>query len=1099
MKTHLPAGLRKALIAAMVAVSSAAYNAQSATTYIEDTTEPAIDTTVNASFDKEIVIGRNVVVTTTQGGVQTNGMTIGEYATLNSHGTISSSTYDLPPMSLPGYVRLQTGARLTVENGSLVASSGFNAADQTFVTLKNGSIEAHGITMGDDSTAVVNGHVTSSAGLTATDKDIIIGKKAEVTATEGVAGAGMLYLSNGAKLLSGGAVTAAQSVSLTGGTVEAASLTAQESISLQSSARSSITLQGALTAEEGSVVLYGLSDLHSIVKADSVTAKKGVSIDRTDLTAETLIRAGGNIRMQNATLMGNADIISTGEETTVRFVSILDSAVKGASLTAGKGDILIMTTAGVAAPCTVQLTGNLTATESNLTVMDAEVKIGGNVSTAGNMSATGGFLKVGGHIGIGGKLGSSGNTLIAAGGNITIAALADNAALTMTSAKGHVTVLTDSEATLAAADISAKGDITLGDAETGGSEKLTLTEGTTLTSTEGRIILNQNATVSNGTILAADDSIDVATGTTLTMGAESADALVGKLSGAGTINAEADALNLSDDDTAFTGTINMGGDKKLTISDKGVGADATINLAGDATALVVTGAGASLGHVRANDGTAIALSPGSAGGTATASTLTMQNGSALLIDADATSADCITVTKGVTISTPGTVHVNAREFPEDMKGDVTHTVIKLAEGAVNNGVAEDVSFNMEDGRRKLQGKNMSLVTKGDHVDLVISTNYRGTERAKPNQAAVNTTLKKLSAEADHNLGVRADTDADLAHVLDALDNTRSEGETLRVLQSLSAAGNLVVTNMMMDTTRHHLNTLRSHMGTPTCKGTEKSGNIHAAYTGGHDAIGGDEYTDDYTRTHQGALIGTDYSVSCNASVGLALGYENSTGRMDGTRADADTMFADLYTTLKTGAVTHRFSAGVALYDIETKRNVFIAAGGHSYMGSSKGSMDAISWNLGYEISRSMKPGETRTLTPFAAITLAFHQLDTLNEKGQGDASVTTNYDDPVQLDVALGVAYTQRFASFTADSSALTVSAAIHGELSKHRSTADNHFAHGPSWKTRSSERTPVYGELGASVAVPVYKTTSLIGGGTFEFSEDRVSVGGNIGVNVKF
>ena len=713
------------------------------------------------------------------------------------------------------------------------------------------------------------------------------------------------------------------------------------------------------------------------------------------------------------------------------------------------------------------------------------------------------------------------NQLTAAQGDITIDELTNNTGLKVTATDGTVTVTNDSVATLTASDIAAKKDITIG-GDTATPVLLTLTGDTTVTSEEGNVTLDQNVTiddaaieatagkvtfaggsntVKNGATVTAGDTIDVAEGATLNMGADSADALVGKLSGAGSISAQHDDLHLSYDDTAFTGLIDMGNGKTLTISDKGVGADATINLTAGDTALVVTAADASIGHVQANPSTQVSLNPGTADGTATASTLTMQNASTLHIDADATSADCITVTESVSIAQAGTVYVNDQTSLEDIKGDVSHAVIKLADGAVNNGVSEDVRYDMAGGQRILQGKNMSLVNAGDHVDLVISTNYRGTENAKPNQAAVNTTLKELSTMVDHTPGVLAETHSNLAHVLDALDNTRSEAATLDALQSLSAAGNLVVTNMMMDSTRSHLSTLRGHMGAPTCKDTKagaikKGNNAWAAYTGGHDTIDSDKYTGEYSRSHQGAIIGTDHSLSCNASVGIALGYESAKAHQDSTHAEADTVFADVYTTVKQGAFTHRFSAGVALHDIDVKRHTFVSAAGHTYTGNSKGSMDAISWNLGYELSYDVKLSSAGTLTPFAAVDVAIHQMDTLREKGQGDASVITKYDEPVQVDVALGAAYTHSFAS----GAALSASAAIHGELSETQPEADNHFAGvGRKWTTKSAERTPIYGEIGASVAVPVWKTTSVIGGGNFEFSTDRTSVGGHIGVNVKF
>ncbi len=918
-----------------------------------------------------------------------------------------------------------------------------------------------------DSTVTVEGDVTSESTIATTDS--VVKVAGDVAAAETIT-------MEGGKLIAEGAVTAEEEVTATAATLQAQTIEAE---TLVVNDGSKVKVEDTITADidgnGGTITSTGTEGKGLTIVGD--VNSDGVAISTPQ---------GGDI------VIGDVDDPTsglgsiTGDQNTV--------TVKG------DGDISVM--------------GDIMGDENTLKVTgNGGITVNGAISGDNNKITTKGE----GVIVISEIAGTEGTTVTAANGDITIDTFSDTIdQMTVTSKKGGVTVTNNSAATLKESAITAKKDIAIGD-ESGTPNLLTLADGTTVTSAKGNVALMQNVTadasaieategkvtftgasntITNGATVTAGDSIDVAEGATLNMGTDSADALVGKLSGAGSISAQHDNLNLSYDDTAFTGLIDMGNGKKLTISDKGVGADATIKL-NDGADLDVTSTGASLGHVEANPSSDVTINAGTIDDTTTASSLYMGNSSTLNIDASAESADLITVTESLSMSHDRTVHVTAQESLESVEGDVTHTIIKLAEGAVNEGVSEEVKYDLVGGQRALQGKNMNLVNAGDHVDLVISTNFRGTEKTKPNQTAVNGPLKELSAEVPHNPGLLAEMPSDLAHVLDALDNTRSEAATLDALQALSAAGNLVVTNMMMDSSRNHLSTLRSHMGAPVCKDTgKKGGNMWAAYTGGHDAIGGDEYTGDYTRTHQGAIIGTDYSVSCNASVGISLGYEHSIGHQDGTRAEADTMFADLYTTVKTGVLTHRFSAGVALHDIDTKRHAGVLAASHSYTGNSTGSMDALTVNLGYEISADVKLGKASTLTPFASVDVAIHQMDTLNEKGQGDASVITEYDEPVQVDVALGAAYTHTFAS----GAALSAFAAIHGELSENQPEATNRFAGaGRSWTTKSAERKPVYGEIGASVVLPISTSTSLIGGGNFEFSDDRVSVGGNVGLNVKF
>ena len=934
---------------------------------------------------------------------------------------------------------------------------------------------------------------------------------------------------------------AAESVPAPTITVQGSTLTVEGDMTSESTIKTTdsiVKVTGDVTALANGITISG----GKLIAEGTVSAPQQVTVYEATLQAQTIeakrlsVNDGSKVKVEDtitADIHGNGGTItSTGTEgkglTIVGNVKSDGVAIR----TPQGGDIVIGDVTD-----TIPGVGNITGKQNEVTV-----KGDGDISVLGNIAGDENALKVTGNGGItvnGTISGDSttlttkgegdihvnkinnteGTTMTAANGDITIDTLSNlHKQMTVKSTKGGVKVTNDSNATLTESAITAKEDITIGD-DSASSAMMGLTGGTTVTSTKGDITLNQSiaATGENTAITAAKGTvtfagsennylgekatvtaktIELAEDAKLTLVADSADALQGGLSGTGSIYASADNLNRAADfdDSAFNGYIGMSGAHTLTIANTGVGADAVIGL-NEGADLNVTSTGASLGTVHAGNGADVTINAGTIDTTTTASAIVMLGEATLNIDASAESADLITVTEGVMMDAH-TVRVTAQESLESIEGDVRHTIIKLAEGAVNEGVSEEVKYDLVDGQRKLQGKNINLVNAGDHVDLVISTNFRGTENTKPNQEAVNVTLKELSAEVPHNPGVLAEMHSDLAHVLDALDNTRSEGETLRALQSLSAAGNLVVTNMMMDSSRNHLSTLRSHMGEPVCKGTTTGGNMWAAYTGGHDFIGADEYTGDYTRQHQGAIIGTDYSLSCNASMGLSLGYEHSIGHQDSVRAEADTMFADLYTTVKTGALTQRFSAGVALHDIDTKRNASISAAAHTYTGNSTGSMDALTVNLGYEVSYDVKLGSASTLTPFAAIDVAIHQMDTLREKGQGDASVITEYDEPVQVDVALGAAYTYRFAS----GAALSASAAIHGELSEKQPEATNRFAGvGSSWTTKSAERKPIYGEIGAAVVLPVSTTTSLIGGGNFEFSSDRISVGGNVGLNVKF
>lgn len=924
------------------------------------------------------------------------------------------------------------------------------------------------------------GGTTSAVSITAKSGSISLdaGTDNELENAELSAAKNVRLEAEGNNLITGGSVTSTgQSIHLTAGDNNSLANTqvkAQKNISLDAEGDNMLTT-AKLSAENA---IHLTAENNGLKTGTQLMANEGnVSLDAT---------AGDNIVQNQDTVVksmqGNVIMTATGSNTVsdhavvngsrnVRVEGIENKVVGGADVVAGS----TVTIEGT----TNTITGEFSAVRSAGTGVaegkDAVTITGATtVSDKAEIFAETGNLTIDGTVDIkdaGTYVNAAMNDVTLKGTDVTV----ENEAV-VRSNRGDVALSADQNNVLNQAVVSAGKDI----------------------------VLSNTTEVSGNAKLEAKGTIDVTTDSTLHLGAASADALQGKLAGDGTINADKDDLNLSDDDTAFAGTLNMSSGGTLTISAEGVGADATINLT-EGSDLLTTAAGASLGKLNADSGSQIAVQNGTVGGTATATDLNMKDGSQLHIDADAAAADCISVTDSVSIADK-TVYVDHQDTTiAAIDGDVSHTIIQLEEGAENNGVGENVIYDMNGNQRVLQNKNMSLVSTKDGVQLVISDNFRSVEDTTPNQTAVNNTMKALSAAADHSGSTLADSAAKLDNILDALDNTRSTASVKSALQELSAAGNLAVPNMMLDSTHHHLSALRQHMGTPTCTNTEtgsikRGGNIWAAYMGGHDAINGDSHTGDYTRTHQGALLGTDYSVSCNGTVGISLGYESSTGRLDSVRAEADTIFADLYTTLRTGAYTHRFSAGVALSDFDVTRRVGIAAGGHSYTGMSKGSVDGLSVNLGYELSREVKLSEVSTLTPFAAVDVAFHSLDSLSEDGQTDASVTTDYDDFVQTDVALGATYTRSFRAFSAGDATLNLTAALHAELGEKSPTATNRFAGaGNEWKVRSSERTPLFGEIGASVAVPVYRNTTVIGGGNFEFSSDRTAVGGNVGVNVKF
>ncbi|MCQ2371077.1 MAG: autotransporter outer membrane beta-barrel domain-containing protein [Akkermansia sp.] len=593
----------------------------------------------------------------------------------------------------------------------------------------------------------------------------------------------------------------------------------------------------------------------------------------------------------------------------------------------------------------------------------------------------------------------------------------------------------------------------------------------------------------------------------------------GRLAGTGNITANDYGLVLYHDATAFNGVIRMETEEHdieqaLYIACEGVGEDATIYLKeGNALYTYLGGQDAHLGNVVADDGSHIQLAAveEGKGNRATATSLNMTSGATYEVLATtgaktgALVSDRITVSRGIDAH-GAKVAVHTTEGMNTVADGSRFTIVA---GEVVTGFNEDVLYDRvkpiggsSSTLRRLQTRNMHLEHNANGVDLVVSENYKGLNSKNANVNAVREVLIPLDFAADHRPGVLAQSSSNLDHILDALDYTRSGGDAEKGLLSVSAAANLIVPNMMMDSTRHHLSTLRDHMHAPVCSKTvESKGNLWAAYSGGHDYIGGDDNMDKYSHNYNGAIIGGDYVVNCNWAIGLSAGYEGSIARTTGTRADVDTTYIDAYAVGRTGKFIHKFSVGVGIHRSDVTRATNIAAKGHDYHGVSKGKVKSTSVNFGYDVARLYAIDEVSSISPFFAVDLGIQNLKDLNERGQGDASVVTKYKNFTQLDAALGVSYAHTFQAFAQQAGVFSVSLAMHSEFSAHRATANNHFVDTPAdtWKTRSAKRAPFYGELGGNVLVPFSEHFSGTAGMSFEFSTDRTYIGGHAGVNYRF
>ena len=936
------------------------------------------------------------------------------------------------------------------------------------------------------------------------------------------------------------------------GTVLAGDQLAKEDIRIDSS---TLMVMDNQTSQEGSISVQALDDFSLVMVGGSQTAKKHIGIfgskehekPTTVLVGKDQIAGEGNIAINDAQVAVKGKVVALGDGNDGTGIVTLAGATYDVGVSLQAKELNIGT---IDNPSTVTINVDSLDADGETplpTVLDVDKLMvdEGNTLHTGNVKMDAADVTIHGTVEAGVKdtedpdndiaadwkvTGShdisGANAHLMANGDIEIVAAEEGDTIRIAegakvSATGDVTIqgLTAVLAEVDAATVRAAGDITLDNAELKNNHETDIT-------TKGSDIVLKNRVEISDTILNVlppeegdEGVINVAEGADVQLyrGAEIGDSVNvfnGKLAGTGSVTANDDNLTLYHDATAFNGTINLVRDNEqaLNIACEGVGEDAVINLTeGSSLYTIVGGQGAHLGNVVTTDGSHIQLTAVDEGNTASATRLKLTSGTTYDVFATAGAetgalvSDRITVSDGINAN-GAKVAVHTEEAMETIKPGSRFTIVA---GEVVTEFNEDVLYDRvkpiggsSSTLRRLQTRNMHLEHNANGVDLVVSENYKGINSKNANVNAVREIIMPLDAAADHRPGVLAQSFSNLDHILDALDYTRSGGDAEKGLLSVSAAANLIVPNMMMDSTRHHLSTLRDHINAPVCsKSIESKGNVWAAYSGGHDFIGGDDNMDKYSHNYNGAIIGGDYAVNCNWAIGLSAGYEGSIARTTGTRADVDTTYIDAYAVGRTGKFIHKFSVGVGIHRSDVTRATNIAAKGHTYHGVSKGKVKSTSVNFGYDVARLYAINEVSSISPFFAVDLGIQNLKDLNERGQGDASVVTKYKNFTQLDAALGVSYAHTFQAFAQQAGVFSVSLAMHSEFSAHRATADNHFVDTPAdtWKTRSAKRAPLYGELGGNVLVPFSEHFSGTAGMSFEFSADRTYIGGHAGVNYRF
>lgn len=336
--------------------------------------------------------------------------------------------------------------------------------------------------------------------------------------------------------------------------------------------------------------------------------------------------------------------------------------------------------------------------------------------------------------------------------------------------------------------------------------------------------------------------------------------------------------------------------------------------------------------------------------------------------------------------------------------------------------------------------------------------------------------------------------------------------------TLPGVTNTIAQQATLDATSHHLDLLRSRINKPAPCTLSKAGlempaqrnNTHLVYEGGYDSISGQAAMGKYSRTWNGLLLGVDRQLCCCATLGVAFGYEHSIARAPETRFANDTYFIDLYSAVRTGKYDHKFTAGVGIFNFDTRRGTTATTTTGTTTTSdfalAKGSMNAHSIDIGYELSRDFTVeswyGLNGIVTPFLDFNYAYIDIDNLREHGAGEASLKTDFDSMNLVQLALGGRYTVQFRGLSKqDNGTLCFSAAAVAEFSDHRPDAVVGIAGTgtDSYKVKSLKRQPFYGQFGIDAVLPLTTNWDMVAGGYGRVGNDRGSITGNVGLQYSF
>ena len=847
---------------------------------------------------------------------------------------------------------------------------------------------------------------------------------------------------------------------------------------------SGTTLKGGVALEGGEATLSATSvgadkDGNSLTGASSLEATKGTSL------------AGDVTLVQDAAGNATASLDASAVQGSITGATALDAA-KGSTV---GGDVTLVQDADGNALASVdasKVQGSITgATEAAITggsVTGAIVDAGTVTvadSTTGDISATGDVELT--------KASTGAVTTV--GGDVTVtgAVLADSV-----SGLG-LTVNKYGSLTAETGDVSADGVITIAGE---------------LTAQKGSIVLDGDATSAITADVAAEQNVTLKGGIAAS-GTEAKPIEIAASAGDVTLDGSLDTayVAISGDDIAVNGTLNAGAGTVLAGTVSGAG---TINKTGGDELVLAADTNMAGGTVNVSDGSTLKAEGGHLGA------ITVAEGSTLVVGGDSSVAtelltDSLTMDAGSKLQ--ATLNLAAAKADKvtsagnvDLKGAtlVLDSTVAAEEAAIADGTRHTVvgctvlSGLNEDVEHSMETLNAHVENFGDHVDVVLSKNYKGAAKT-PNQKQVAAALQTINPSE-----VEGSTMGD---VLDALAHTRSESDAKAALDTLGGAGLAAIQKVIAEESREHMQTLRQTL-TGLNQGIARriaedgsvlpginSSAVAASITGGTSNVSGDGNVRDYSRSSMGFILTGVHAVNRNWSFGGGFAWSSSTASCGSVDTDSDAFYFDAAVMYNKGRLHQTGTVGVGFYGFDTDRNLAVIAAGHDYAGRANGSTSATAVNLSYEVSYDLiisRDGH-HTFSPVGVAEATFAQVKDLKESGVGNAGLNSRFDDVQSLTVGGGARYTYSF-EHGGERGFVSAEALVLGSAGDDTMMVRNNFiAGGTAFEMAGPKAGGVGLRLNVNALVPIDDQWAIIGNVASEFRSDQSAVSGSLGVKYSF